>query len=99
MALDIKQSDDGASFAVKVVPGSSRSRIAGLLGEALKVNIATPAEKGKANKELIRLLAEVLSRPKSSFSIISGAHDSRKQICVVGLTANELEKQLIEYLK
>ena len=36
--LEIEERDDGVVFAVKVVPGSSRTAVAGLLGAKLKVN-------------------------------------------------------------
>ena len=55
--LNIEQRDGGVIFKVKVVPGSSRTVIAGVLGGMLKVKIAAPPEKGKANKALIDFLA------------------------------------------
>ena len=45
----------------------------------LKIYVTAPPEDGKANKAVIELLAKELKIPKSSISIISGAH-SRKKI-------------------
>lgn len=42
---------------VKALPGARRAGIAGLLGDALKVRLASPPEKGRANDELCRLIA------------------------------------------
>ena len=94
MKMEIKQTGEGVIFPVKVVPGSSRTRIAGQLGTALKVNIAAAPEKGKANKQLIKFLAGFLDRPRSDITITAGQHNSRKQIQIAEMT----KKQLLELL-
>lgn len=96
--LAIKQKDDGVSFSVKVVPGSSKNAITGLLGSALKVNISAVAEKGKANQGLIKLLAGVLGRPSSAILIISGTTRPQKEVFVAQMTAVELENKLMAYI-
>ena len=98
MELDIRQVDNAVLLPVKVVPGSSRSRIAGRLGHVLKVNVAAAPEKGKANKELIRFLAGLLKRPKSAFSIQSGPHQAHKQIRIEQMTPTELSEYLKSYI-
>ena len=52
--------DDGVAVAVWVVPGSSRARIAGAHGDQLKVRVTAPPERGKANREVERILEERL---------------------------------------
>lgn len=49
----------GVELRLKVVPGASRSAIAGELGDRLKVRIAAPPEGGKANRAVEDLLAEL----------------------------------------
>ena len=46
----------GVQLTVKVVPGSSRTEIAGMHDAMLKIKIAAVAEKGKANKALLESL-------------------------------------------
>ncbi|MGE9292806.1 MAG: DUF167 domain-containing protein, partial [Puniceicoccales bacterium] len=45
-------------LAVKVVPSSSRNAPAGWLGEAFKIKVQAPPERGKANKAVTKLLAQ-----------------------------------------
>lgn len=98
MKLAIKQTDNDLFFSVKAVPGSSRTRITGLWNSVLKVNIASEAQKDKANKELVSFLAKLLKLPKSSISIVSGQHNSRKQIHITHFTARQLQEILEPYL-
>jgi uncharacterized protein len=94
MALWMNQTPEGVVFAVKAVPGSSRRRLAGLLGDALKVNLTSPPEKGRANKELIDFLAESLGCGRKDIAIVSGAGNARKEVRVQNLTAEQLLQRL-----
>ena len=98
MALQIKSSENGIRFAVKVVPGSSRTAIKGLLDNALKINLATPPEKGKANKELIKLLSQILNTSTSAIHIASGTHNTQKEIFVADFTESQLLLALKNHL-
>ncbi len=77
----------GVEIAVKVVPGSSRDRVAGLLGEAVKIAVAAPPEKGKANQAVIDVLARALGVRRNAVQIRSGHTQPRKTLAVTGLTA------------
>ena len=43
---------------VKVVPGASRSEVTGWLGDSLKIRVAAPPERGKANAAVVRMYLE-----------------------------------------
>ena len=70
---------------VKVVPNSSRTQIAGLLGDALKIKVAQPPEAGKANKAVEKLLAETLAIPAANISVIAGHTQPRKTLQLLGI--------------
>jgi uncharacterized protein len=67
---------------VKVVPGASRSMVAGIRDGALLVRVAAPPEKGKANEELRDCLARALGVPKSAIELVSGSSSRRKKVSV-----------------
>ncbi len=75
---------------IKVIPKSSRNEVAGLSLEStefgdqttVRIKIKAVPEKGKANKELIEFLAELLNISKSEISIISGAGSQLKLVKV-----------------
>ncbi len=83
--LPLRATGEGVQFAVKVVPGAARDRIVGLLGDALKVQVAAPPEGGKANARLCELLAEALAVPIRTVAVLSGASNARKVVAVQGL--------------
>ncbi len=79
---------------IKVVPGSSRSGIAGWLGDTLRVRVTAPAERGKANAAVETLLREVLGLPKGSARIVSGSSSPRKTVEILGLSESEARRRL-----
>ncbi|MCK5564676.1 MAG: YggU family protein [Planctomycetes bacterium] len=92
--LKINEIDGGVTFGVKVVPGSSRTSIAGTLDGALKVKISAAPEKGKANQSLIAFLAKTLGVNKRSISIESGQTNPHKIISVKGVSADIILEKL-----
>ncbi len=72
-------------IALKVVPGSTREGIAGWLGDALKVRVRAPAEAGRANAAVVRVVAEALGLPADSVRIASGASSPKKILAIDGL--------------
>ncbi len=79
---------------IKVVPGSSRDCIAGWLGDSLKVRVKAPAEQGKANKSVEKIIAKALSVPNKNTLIIKGKTSTRKVIEITGLSESEIYQRL-----
>ncbi len=92
--LDVADRADGACVSVKAVPGSSRDRIAGVLGTHLKIAVAAAAEKGKANKAVAAVLAGALGVTAREVTLLAGASSPRKQFLVAGMTAEGLRAAL-----
>ena len=80
---------------VKAVPGASRSEVVGRLGAALKIRVAAPPEGGKANREILDLLAERLGLPAASVTLVSGAASSAKVVELRGITAEQAWARLL----
>ncbi len=81
--------DGGINIRVKVVPGASRTRIAGILGDRLKVVVAAPPEDGKANRQLCDHMARMLGLPRRGVRVTSGRAQPMKTLEVVGLSLHE----------
>ena len=92
--LHVRDVHDGAVLAVKVVPGASRDRIVGLLGESLKIATSAPPEKGKANAAVAGILAEALGLDRHGVALVSSPSNPRKEFHIRGLCAQELRDRL-----
>lgn len=88
---------DGAEVLVrlKVVPGASRSALAGVLGDRVKVRVAAPPEGGKANAAVCALLAEALGVPARSVTIESGHGSAEKVVRVRGVSVDAARRALL----
>lgn len=65
---------------VKVVPGASRTRIAGLLGDRIKIAVAAPPEKGKANAALTEFVAGLCNLRQRDVAVIAGETNPLKTL-------------------
>lgn len=81
--------EDGLRVFLRVQPGAGRNAVGAPVIEAdggtrLKVSVTAPAEGGKANAALVKLLAKEWRLPKSAFQIAAGAGGRRKTVLVHG---------------
>lgn len=76
-------------LAVYVQPKSSRNRLAGIHGEALKVTITAPPVDGKANEAVIGFFAKLFHLPKSAVSIQSGLQGRSKSVLLAGVDCEQ----------
>jgi uncharacterized protein (TIGR00251 family) len=90
----IQESSGGVIFTAKVVPGSSRTTVAGVLEDMVKVRVAAAPEKGKANQCLVTFLAKQLGVRRGDVEIVSGQTRPIKQVRVAGISAADLLEKL-----
>lgn len=76
-------------LVLKITPKAPQTAWAGALDDGtIKVRVAAPPEKGKANDELVRFLARQLNVPPANVEILSGATARRKQVRVSAAPAS-----------
>lgn len=79
---------------VRVVSGARRSEVVGRLGGAWKLRVAAAPERGRANDELVALLARTLRVPRASVRIARGHTTGEKLVEVRELSREEAERLL-----
>jgi uncharacterized protein YggU (UPF0235/DUF167 family) len=70
--------------------------VAGEHDAALRIEVTAAPEKGKANKAVAEVLAEVLGVAKSAVELVSGATSPQKRFLVVGVEGRHAEQRLLE---
>jgi len=91
--LELTPIDGGTRMRLRVHPGARGDRIVGAHGGALKVSVAAPPERGRANAAVVALLAHALSVPSSAIAIVAG-ETGRDKVVTVALEAGELARRL-----
>lgn len=84
----------GINIQLHIQPGASKTELAGRHGDALKVRVAAPPADGRANRELIWYLAQILGVPRGHVAVIKGENGRRKTIAVRGVTVGDAARRL-----
>jgi uncharacterized protein (TIGR00251 family) len=92
--ITIRETSEGVSFQVRVIPGASKNEVAGIQDGALKVKLTAPPVEGKANRACVEFLAGLLGVRRSALAITSGEKSRKKTVSVTGLVRGELEERL-----
>lgn len=85
---------------IKAVPNAPKTEIAGLMENGvLKIKVRAVPEKGKANLELTRFLAEIFQVRKEDVILTSGAASRLKRFKIVGKDSSDLQKIIDDLVK
>jgi uncharacterized protein (TIGR00251 family) len=91
----ITKAEEGAAFAVHVVPKSVKNEVAGKHGDALKIRLTSNSVRGIANDNLIDFLSQKLEVDPKDIEVAAGQTSAEKMVIVVGLTPVEVESRLL----
>lgn len=86
------------TLGVRAQPGAKRAGIAGLWNGLLKLRVAAPPEDGRANDELVALLARVLEVKRGDVELVSGSTARAKRFRIP-LSAAEVRARLEPHLR
>ena len=88
------QTAEGVVINVRATPRSSQAGLDGTVGDAIKVRIRSAPVDGKANKELIEVLADAFDLPKSAVVFKSGETSKTKRLLLRGVTKETILSRL-----
>lgn len=85
---------EGVILNVRAVPRSSRAGLDGTMGDALKVRVRSAPVDGKANKELVEVLADAFGLPKSAVAFKGGETSKTKRLLLRGVAKETILSRL-----
>jgi len=78
---------------IKVITNARKNEISGQMADGtIKIRIKSKPVRGKANKELIRFLSELLDIPKGDVQIVSGERSRRKRVRIANISKQEFQE-------
>ena len=92
--IAVEATDRGPVFRVRARPGASARRAGGEHAGALKVQTTAPPEKGKANSDILKILARALGVRPSSLALVSGETGRDKKVLAAGMDRAVLQEKL-----
>ncbi len=69
-------------LALRIQPRASRDRVCGLHGDRLKVQITAPPVDGAANAAVLAFIAQWLSVPRRSVTLVRGESSREKTVAI-----------------
>ena len=76
------------------MPGARRSQVVGRLGESWKLRVHAAPERGRANDEVVALLAEALGLAHSEVNVVAGRTTRDKVVELSLITRDDAEQRL-----
>ncbi|MFW9769943.1 MAG: DUF167 domain-containing protein [Candidatus Thorarchaeota archaeon] len=95
MSSAIWETERGILLKVVVRPRSrEKNLVAEISSEVIVLNLNSPAREGKANSELIKKMAKVLSTSTSNITLVAGHKSREKTLLIQGMSLESVRKNL-----
>lgn len=97
----VKKHRDGAIFNLFVTPGAQTIHFPAGFNKwrrCIEIKVKSPAKDNKANKEVIKTVADFLNKPVEDVFILSGVKNRSKTVLVKGISADTISERLRESL-
>lgn len=80
---------------LRVVPRAARDAVQGVLGDALKIRLQSPAVEGRANESLRAFLAGRLGVAPRQVELLTGFTGRQKRVRVAGVSVTQARNRLL----
>jgi len=97
----VKKHQDGATINLFVTPGAKTVLFPAGYNKwrnSIDIKVKAPAKDSKANKEVIKTVANFIEKSIKDVLIISGSKNRSKTVLVKGITVNDISERLKESL-
>jgi len=92
--IELVEHAEGVILPVRAQPGAAKNGVRGEQNGMLKVCVTQVAERGKANRAIVEVLAEALGVRRSQIELVAGELQPLKRFLIRGVTVEELRGRL-----
>lgn len=89
--IRVQKRADGLAVPVLVEPGASGDRLYGEHDGRLKLSVAAPPQRGKANRAVCKLIAAELGVRRSQVHVVSGHRSRLKEVLIERVCSDALD--------
>jgi uncharacterized protein (TIGR00251 family) len=93
-SVELQEHAEGIVVPVRANPGSRRNGVTGVREGCLCIAVTAPADRGKANNAIAKLLAKSLGISPSRVKLLTGATSRQKRLLVLDVELSLLASQL-----
>ena len=90
----IRETSQGITIDVTVVPRAGRTGLSGIRNGRLLVRLSAPPVDGAANDALLDFFTKLFDRSRKSVRLVSGERSRAKRVAVDAMTAAEAARVL-----
>jgi uncharacterized protein (TIGR00251 family) len=90
--VPIRETIDGVEVDLLVVPNASKATVVGVHGDRVKIRVASPPERNKANAAVIDLLAHATGAKR--VEVTRGRTGRHKTVLLTGVAINHVRTEL-----
>lgn len=97
----VKKHQDGATINLFVTPGAQTILFPAGYNRwrrCLEIKVSSPAKDNKANKEVIKTIADFLDKPVEDVFVVSGTKNRSKTVLIKGISTDVISERLKESL-
>jgi uncharacterized protein (TIGR00251 family) len=88
----LEETKDGVVVSVHAQPGAGTTEVVGTHGASLKIRVAAPPTRNRANEALAELLADVFDLKVADVELTTGAASHQKRFRLTGIDLDAAER-------
>ncbi len=96
--LFLQEVKEGVLVHIHVQPKSSRTKVSGIFGTSLKLQVQAPPVDGAANKACQKFLAKLIGLSKSDVMLKSGAKSREKVFLLKGVNLQDVSPLFVSLI-
>jgi hypothetical protein len=97
-SIHLQTDPQGIRMTIWAQPGAKKNGVTGIHQGMVRVSVTQVPEKGKATREILKVLAQALELKKSQVELITGETSREKVVLITQIDEQELLRRIQQQL-